>query len=159
MMSDNARKVRVSLTEDHAVDENVRSSLQSYISRLTVPQKVEMTSKGNREVRLILSRDPSSVVARALVISPRISETDVIAYAGSAQTNEDVLRGIAENREWSKSLRVKVLLVSNPRTPPAVALRFLGHLSVSDLSILARNRNVSMIIRREAKRRVIQTRK
>lgn len=159
MMSDNARKVRVSLTEDHAVDENVRSSLQSYISRLTVPQKVEMTSKGNREVRLILSRDPSSVVARALVISPRISETDVIAYAGSAQTNEDVLRGIAENREWSKSLRVKVLLVSNPRTPPAVALRFLGHLSVSDLGILARNRNVSMIIRREAKRRVIQTRK
>ena len=159
MMSDNARKVRVSLTEDHAVDENVRSSLQSYISRLTVPQKVEMTSKGNREVRLILSRDPSSVVARALVISPRISETDVIAYAGSAQTNEDVLRGIAENREWSKSLRVKVLLVSNPRTPPAVALRFLGHLSVSDLSILARNRNVSMIIRREANRRVIQTRK
>jgi len=158
-MSDNARKVRVSLTEDHAVDENVRSSLQSYISRLTVPQKVEMTSKGNREVRLILSRDPSSVVARALVISPRISETDVIAYAGSALTNEDVLRGIAENREWSKSLRVKVLLVSNPRTPPAVALRFLGHLSVSDLGILARNRNVSMIIRREAKRRVIQTRK
>ena len=158
-MSDNPRKVRISLTEDHAVDESVRSSLQSYIARLTVPQKVEMTSKGNREVRLILSRDPSSVVARALVISPRISETDVIAYAGSAQTNEDVLRGIAENREWSKSLRVKVLLVSNPRTPPAVALRFLGHLSVSDLGILARNRNVSMIIRREAKRRVIQTRK
>jgi len=158
-MSDNPRKVRISLTEDHAVDESVRSSLQSYIARLTVPQKVKMSSKGNREVRLILSRDPSSVVARALVSSPRISETDVIAYAGSAQTNEDVLRGIAENREWSKSLRVKVLLVSNPRTPPAVALRFLGHLSVSDLGILARNRNVSMIIRREANRRVIQTRK
>lgn len=158
-MSDNPRKVRISLTEDHAVDESVRSSLQSYIARLTVPQKVEMTSKGNREVRLILSRDPSSVVARALVSSPRISETDVIAYAGSAQTNEDVLRGIAENREWSKSLRVKVLLVSNPSTPPAVALRFLGHLSVSDLRILARNRNVSMIIRREANRRVIQSRK
>ena len=159
MMSDNVRKVRVSLTEDHVVDENVRTSLQSYIARLTVPQKVELTSKGNKEVRLILSRDPSSLVARALVSSPRISDTDVIAYAGSAQTNEDVLRGIAENREWSKSIRVKLLLVSNPRTPPAVALRFLGHISVSDLGILARNRNVSMIIRREAKRRVVQTRK
>jgi hypothetical protein len=159
MMSDNARKVRVSLTKDHAVDENVRASLHSYITKLTVPQKVELTSKGNREVRLILSRDPSSLVARALVISPRISESDVILYAGSAQTNEDVLRGIAENREWSKNLRVKLLLVSNPRTPPAVALRFLGHLSTSDLGILARNPNVSMIIRREAKKRVIQTRK
>lgn len=159
MMSDKTWKVRVSLTEDHAVDENVRASLQSYIAKLTVPQKVEMTSKGNREVRLILSRDPSSLVARALVNSPRISESDVIAYAGSAQTNEDVLRGIAENREWSKSIRVKILLVSNPRTPPAVALRFLGHLPTSDLGILARNRNVSIIIRREAQRRLIQTRK
>ncbi|MGA6992622.1 MAG: hypothetical protein WBX50_01865 [Candidatus Deferrimicrobiaceae bacterium] len=158
-MSDDARKVRVSLTKDQAVDENVRASLQSYIAKLTVPQKVEMTSKGNREVRLILSRDPSSVVARALVTSPRISETDVIAYAGSAQTNEEVLRGIAGNREWSKSVRVKVLLVTNPRTPPAVALRFLGHLSTGDLGILVRNRNVSMVIRREAKRRVIQDRK
>jgi len=159
MMSGDARKVRVSLTKDHAVDENVRASLQSYIARLTVPQKVELAAKGNREVRLILSRDPSSLVARALVNSPRISDSDVIQYAGSAQTNEDVLRGIAENREWSKNLRVKLLLVSNPRTPPAVALRFLGHLSTGDLGNLARNPNVSMIIRREARNRMIQTRK
>lgn len=159
MMSAKERKVRVSLTEDHAVDETVRTSLQSYIAGLRVPQKVELTMKGNREVRLILSRDSSSLVAKALVSSPRITDTDVITYAGSPQTNEDVLRGIAENREWSKSVRVKLLLVSNPKTPPAVALRFLGHVSVSDLGILARNRNVSMIIRREAKRRVVQTRK
>jgi len=159
MMSAKERKVRVSLTEDHAVDETVRTSLQSYIAGLTVPQKVELTMKGNREVRLILSRDSSSLVAKALVSSPRITDTDVITYAGSPQTNEDVLRGIGENREWSKSVRVKLLLVSNPKTPPAVALRFLGHVSVSDLGMLARNRNVSMIIRREAKRRVVQTRK
>ncbi len=159
MMSGKSRKVRVSLTEDHAVDEIARTSLQSYIARLTVPQRVELTSKGNREVRLILSRDPSSLVARALVNSPRLAESDVIAYAGSAQTNEDVLRGIAENREWSKSIRVKLLLVSNPRTPPAVAMRFLGHLPSADLGMLSRNRNVSVLIRREAKNRLIKSRK
>jgi hypothetical protein len=158
-MGDQARKVRVSLTEDQPLGDSARGSLQSYISKLTVPQKIEMAGKGNKEVRQILSRDPSSMVARAVVNSPRISESDVIAYAGSAQTNDDVLRAIAENREWSKNLRVKVLLVSNPRTPPAVAMRFLGHLSISELNILSRNKNISMVIRREAKRRVILNRK
>lgn len=158
-MGGGARKVRVSLTEDQAVGDDVRGSLQSYIAKLSVPQKVELAGKGNKEVRQILSRDPSSIVARAVVNSPRISESDVIAYAGAAQTNDEVLRAIGENREWSKNFRVKALLVSNPKTPPTVALRFLGHLSMSDLNVLSRNRNISMIIRREAKRRVVLNRK
>ena len=158
-MSGGTRKIKVSLTEDHPVGEEVRGSLQSYIAGLTVPQKVELTAKGNKEVRLVLSRDPSNLVARAVVNSPRISESDVIAYAGSSQTSEDVLRGIADNREWAKNLRVKLLLVSNPRTPPAVAMRFLGHLPLSDLGILSRNRNISAIIRREAKKQLVQKRK
>ena len=150
-MSDGARKVRVSLTDDQPIGDNIRASLQSFLSTLTVPQKVELAAKGNREVRLILSRDPSGLVARAVVNGPRISESDVIAYAGSAQTNEEILRAIAENPEWSKNARVKLLLVTNPRTPPAVALRFLGHLPISDLNVISRNRNVSPILRREAK--------
>ncbi|HJX73263.1 MAG TPA: hypothetical protein VJ307_03825, partial [Candidatus Deferrimicrobiaceae bacterium] len=82
-----------------------------------------------------------------------------VAYAGSTLTNEDILRAIAESREWAKNVRVKLLLVANPRTPPAVAMRFLGHLPVSDLALLARNRNISMVIRTEAKKRVVQSRK
>ena len=159
MMGDEVRKVRVSLTKDQPVGDDVRVSLQSYISTLSVPQKMELAAKGNREVRLILSRDANSMVARAVANSPLTSESDVVAYAGSALTNEDILRAIAESREWSKSIRVKSLLVSNPRTPPAVAMRFLGHLPVAELNQLARNRNISMIIRREARRRVILSRK
>ena len=151
--------MRVSLTDDQPVDEGVRGSLQSYIAGLTVPQKVGLTAKGNKEVRMILSRDPSSLVARAVLNSPRISESDVIAYAGSTLTSEDVLRGIGDNREWAKSIRVKLLLVANPRTPPAVAMRFLAHLPLSDLGILSRNRNIPTVIRREAKKVMIQKRK
>ena len=159
MTGDGKRTVRLSLTQDEWIGEDARGSLQSYISNMTVPQKVELATKGNKEVRQILSRDPSSLVARAVVNSPRLTDSDVIAYAGSSLTNEDVLRGIAEDREWSKNVRVKLLLVSNPRTPTAVAMRFLGHLSVTDLGILSRNRNIATIIRREAKNRLTQTRK
>ncbi|HEU5361077.1 MAG TPA: hypothetical protein VFU42_07975 [Candidatus Deferrimicrobiaceae bacterium] len=153
------RKVRVSLTKDLPIGDEIRVSLQSYIAKLTVPQKVELATKGNREVRLILSRDPSSIVARAVANSPRLAESDVISYAGSALTNEEILRMVAESKEWAKNNRVKVLLASNPRTPPAVAMRFLAHLPINELNLLARNRNVSMLIRREARRRVILSRK
>ena len=159
MMADKGEKIRVSLTKEQPVDDEIRGSLQSYIATLSVPQKIQLAAKGNKEVRLILSRDASSLVARAVANSPLIAESDVIAYAGSTLTNEDLLRAIAENREWAKNVRVKLLLVGNPRTPPAVAVRFLGHLPVSELGLLARNRNVSMVIRMEAKKRVVQSRK
>ncbi len=159
MTDEKGKKVRISLTKDQQIDDGILVTMQSYVANLSVPQKVELAAKGNREVRKILSRDPSSLVARAVVNSPLIAEVDVIAYAASALTNEEILRAIAENREWSKSIRVKLLLVANPRTPPAVAMRFLGHLPVGDLALLSRNRNISMIIRREAKRRAIQNRK
>jgi hypothetical protein len=159
MMTDREGKIRVSLIKEQPVDDEIRGSLQTYIATLSVPQKVQLAAKGNREVRLILSRDSSSMVARAVVNSPLTSESDVIAYAGSALTNDDLLRAIGESREWSKNIRVKLLLVANPRTPPAVAMRFLGHLPVSELGFLARNRNISMVIRTEAKKRVVQSRK
>jgi len=152
-------KVKVSLTEDRPVPEAVQGSLQSYVAELPVPKKVELAARGNREVRKILSRDPNNIVARAVVNSPRISERDVLEYTGSSLTNEDVLRMIGESREWSMNRRVKLLLVSNPRTPASLAIRFLGHLSVPELSHLASNKSVSAAVSREARRRVIAARK
>lgn len=158
-MEDRAHKVKVSLTEDRPIPDEVRGSLQTYVASLSVPKKVELAARGNREVRAILSRDPSGIVARAVVNSPRLSERDVQEYAGSPLTNEEILRAIAENREWTKNKRVKAVLVSNPRTPAAVAMRFLGHLSVSELALISNNRNVSAAVRREAKRRVTLARR
>lgn len=159
MIDGPAQKVKVSLTEDRPIPDEVRGSLQTYIAGLPIPKKVELAARGNREVRTILSRDPSSTVAHAVVNSPRLSEFDVQEYARSPLTNEEILRSIADQREWTKNKRVKVMLVSNPRTPAAVAMRFLGHLSVPELALISINRNVSPAVRREAKRRVALARR
>lgn len=156
---DDKGKVKVSLTEDRALPEEVRGSLQTYIAGLSLPKKVELAARGNREVRKILSRDTNNLVARAVSNSPRLSELDVLEYAASTLTNEDVLRAIGESREWSKNRRVKVLLVSNPRTPVSLSMRFLGHLSVQELSLLSTNRNIPPAVAREAKRRAVLSRK
>ena len=144
--------MKVSLVEDQNLDEGAKGSLQSYLAGLNIPQKVELAGKGNREVRTILSRDPNRMVARAVITSPKMSDADVMAYAASSQTNDEILRAISENRVWMANRKLVAILVANPRTPPQVSIRFLGQFATSELAIINRNRNVPVIVRREAKR-------
>lgn len=143
---------KISLTEDQPVDEKVRQSLQLYITGLTVPKKVELAIKGNKEVRQILSRDPNKMVARAVFSSPRLSAIDVMEYVHSPLTNEDLLREIGQHREWISNPQFLKAIVANPRTPVPVAMRHLTRLSISDLNLLSKNRSVHALVRREAKR-------
>ncbi len=72
------------LTEERPVGEEERRSIAAQVAALSVPAKVELAVKGNREVRRILSRDASSMVARAVVGSPKLTEDDIISYAASS---------------------------------------------------------------------------
>lgn len=148
----------VALTEDRPIGEEARRSLQAHIAGLTVPMKVELAAKGNREVRDILSRDASTMVARALMQSPRLSEQDILSYVTSSQTHEEILRAIAESRQWTANRQVVSALVQNPRTPPPVAIRFLRAFHANELRILMQNRGLSAVVRQEARRLLAQKR-
>jgi len=144
------------LTEDRPIGEEGRRSLQAYIATLTVPLRVELAAKGNREVRRILSRDASSMVARAVLSSPKLSEEDVLSYAASSQTHEEILRAIADNRQWISNRQVVTALVQNPRTPPPAVLRFLRTYAANELRILTQNHGLPAAVRQEARRLLAQ---
>jgi hypothetical protein len=144
------------LTEDRPLGEEGRRSLQAYIAGLTVPMKVELAGKGNREVRNILSRDASSMVARAVMQSPRLSEQDILSYVASTQTHEEILRGVADDRHWTANRQIVAALVQNPRTPPPVVLRFLRSFQTNELRLLIQNRGLSVVVRQEARRLLAQ---
>ena len=117
---------------------------------------MELAVKGNREVRRILSRDASSMVARAVVGSPKLTEDDIISYAASFLTHEDVLRFVADSRQWTANRQVVSALVQNPRTPPPSAIRFLKSYQTSELRVLSQNRSLSAAVRQEARRLLAQ---
>jgi len=144
------------LTEERPIGEDERSSIAAQVARLSVPEKVELAVKGNREVRRILSRDASSMVARAVIASPKLSEDDIISYASSSLTHEEVLRFIADSRQWAANRQVVGALVQNPRTPPPAAIRFLKSYQTSELRVLSQNRSLSAVVRQEAKRLLAQ---
>ena len=144
------------LTEDRPIGEEGRRSLQAYVAGLSVPMKVELAAKGNREVRNILSRDMSNAVARAVMQSPKLTEQDILSYAASTQTHEEILRAIAESRQWTSNRQVVSALVQNPRTPPPAAIRFLRAFQTNELRILMQNRGLSAAVRLEARRILAQ---
>ena len=148
--------VAPNLTEERPIGEEERISIATQVARLTVPGKVELAVKGNREVRRILSRDASSMVARAVIASPKLTEDDIVSYAASSLTHEDVLRFIAESRQWTASRQVVTALVLNPRTPPPAAIRFLKSYQTSELRALTQNRSLSAAVRQEARRLLAQ---
>ncbi len=144
------------LTQERPIGEEERSSIAAQVARLSVPAKVDLAVKGNREVRRILSRDASSMVARAVIGSPKLTEDDIISYAASSMTHEDVLRFIAESRQWTANRQVVSALIQNPRTPPPSAIRFLKSCQTSELRVLSQNRSLSATVRQEARRLLAQ---
>jgi len=144
------------LTEDRPIGEEERSSIAAQVAKLSVPGKVVLAFKGNREVRRILSRDASSMVARAVIGNPKLTEDDIISFAASSQTNEDVLRFIADSRQWTANRQVVTALVQNPRTPPPAAIRFLKSFQTSELRVLSQNRSLSATVRLEMRRLLAQ---
>ncbi|MBI4917537.1 MAG: hypothetical protein HY825_16980 [Acidobacteria bacterium] len=112
------------------------------VSRMTVSQKIRLALLGNAGHRALLIRDPNKLVAMAAIKSPAVTDQEVGVISQSRSVSEDVIRFIADNREWTKTYLVKVNLVNNPKTPIAQSLRFLTHLRQGDLRALTSSKNV-----------------
>jgi hypothetical protein len=118
---------------------------------MTVSQKIRLALLGNAGHRALLIRDPNKLVAMAAIKSPAVTDQEVAVISQSRAVAEDVIRYIADNRDWTKSYVVKVSLVGNPKCPIGQSLRFLTHLRPGDLKALTNNKNVPQALCNAAK--------
>jgi hypothetical protein len=139
-------------TEEEEELSGERISMINRIMRMGVKDRVKLGMKGDREARNILIRDPNRLVSSAVVNNPRISEQEVEMIASMRSINEEILRMIASNRQWSRSYNIMHHLARNPRTPLANVMTIMSRLQLRDLVSLAKNRNVSDAVRRQAQR-------
>lgn len=133
------------------------SSAAGRIRDLNVAQKVRLAMMGNANDRAVLIRDTNKIVARAVIRSPAISDTEAIGYAKNKSLLEEVINYIANNKKWTRHYQMKVCLVMNPKTPIGEALKLLGHLRVNDLRLVARSKGVPATVAKAAKQ-LIKTR-
>lgn len=129
-----------------------RISIINRIMKMGMKDRTKLAIKGDREARNILIRDPNRIVAQAVVANPRITEQEIEKIASMRSITEDILRQIAASRQWSRSYAIVHNLARNPRTPIANCMNILSRLQLKDLNALAKNRNVSDAVRRQAMR-------
>jgi hypothetical protein len=80
-----------------------------------------------------------------------------VRAAGNRQVCEDVIRYIANQRDFVKLYTVKHSLVTNPKCPIGFSLRLLPHLHAEDVKSLARSKNVPSALATAA-RKLVQVR-
>jgi len=129
-------------------------TLHDRIRKMSSREKMQLAAHGDRAARLILIKDTNKIVHTFVIQNPRITLDEVRYIAGFKQCNPDVLKTIAQNREWTQNPRVVSALVRNPKTPGQIAVRLLDKLPVSELRALAKSPSVPRAVCQAARRKV-----
>jgi hypothetical protein len=128
------------------------------IASLSVPAKIRLATLGNAFQRSVLIRDPLRIVAMAAVKSPGVTEFEAAAYASNQTLSEDVIRYVAQKREWTKLYGTKVSLCRNPKTPVTEAMRLMPFLREKDLNNLMKSKGVPSAVVAQARKLMMQRR-
>jgi hypothetical protein len=129
------------------IDKRERVGLTQKLARMGVAERLQQALKGSKEERLILVRDPAKVIYRAVLVSPKLTDSEVESFALMKNVAEEALRIIGTSRRFIKNYIVVRNLVTNPRTPLDVTLPLLNRLTANDLKFLGLNRNVPETLR------------
>ncbi len=132
-------------------------NLYAQILRMPMAGKIKLALRGNRDARLILIRNTNKLLRRFVLLNPRIGEDEVIAVTRNKSADDELLRMIAERREWMRNYQVRLGLASNPKARLPVALRQVGTLEERDLRIIAKSKNVPAAVSAQARRLLMTT--
>jgi hypothetical protein len=145
---------RASLPEEEAPEEVEEEDLNvgQRIARMNVGQKIKAAMKGDKEFRSILIKDSNREVFMSVLNNPGLKEAEVEMLAKNTGTSADILRAIANNREWVTNRNIVHALVMNPKTPVNLSIRFLPRLGRKDIEFIAKSRSLPQALRNNARR-------
>jgi hypothetical protein len=129
-----------------------RDSTLQKVGKLGIHGRIALAMRGTKEERSLLIRDSTKLVALAVLDSPKVSDSEVEAFALQKNVLEAVLRAIPMRRKFAKNYNIMRNLVFNPRTPIDLSLGLMKNLMIHDLKNLSGNKEVSDTIRKLALR-------
>ncbi|MEZ4255505.1 MAG: hypothetical protein R3A78_07285 [Polyangiales bacterium] len=156
--SDNPDVVAEDGAEDDALKDEFKP-LSFRIGKMRTSEKLRLAIVGNAAARALLIRDRNKQVAMAAVASPQMTDVEAVPIARSKEVSEEILRYVANRREWMKNYELKRAIVFNPKMPTGISLRYLAHMMPGDLKDLARSKNVPGALKSAALQRLAKVEK
>lgn len=132
--------------------EDRAETLLQKVQKKKMAEKIRLAMTADKETRAILLRDGNRMIQVAVISNPKITDGEVAAIAFSRQVDDEVLRRIAADKEWIRLYPVRLALVSNPKTPIAIARRLIPTLNRQDLRNISRSKSVPTVVANEAKK-------
>lgn len=151
---EHAEPVAAPATAEGVSPEGQEAPTRVVLSSLPVIDRIKIAMQGTREQRSQLIRDPNRLVAAAVLSSPKLSDSEIEAFARMANVSEEVLRVIGTSRAWLKNYGVVLALTRNPKTPPAISMQLATRLNARDVKALSIDRNVPEGLRLTARKLV-----
>jgi hypothetical protein len=127
-------------------------SLTQKLQKKKMSEKIRLAMTGDKETRSILIRDSNRMIQIAVMCNPKITDGEVGAIACSRSIDEEVLRRIANDKEWIRLYPVRLALVTNPKTAINVSRRLIPTLNHQDLRNISRSKSVPNAVANEARR-------
>ncbi len=118
------------------------------------PAKVRAALLGDKSDRAVLIRDSNKVVAMSAVKSPKVTDSEAVSWSANRSLAPEIIRYIANRREWIKLYTVKFNLVMNPKTPMSKSMTLLAYLNRGDLAKVARSKGIPSALNKAAKRKL-----
>ena len=128
------------------------------LSMMTVIERLKLAMRGTREHRAALIRDPSKMVAVAVMSSPKLTEPEVEAFARMTTVNEEVLRIIGANKAWTRNYSIALALTRNLKSPLSIAMQMAPRLTERDMKQIASDRNVPEAVRLVVRKFLVKAR-
>ena len=131
-------------------------SLLVRIRKMSVAMRVKLALTGNKEARQVLAHDSVKLVQACVLKNPRFTLEEALAMAKNRSLAGELLRTIADQRDWVRHYSIRLALVQNPKTPLQVALGLLNGIQDRDMRIIAKSRNVASVLQSQAKRNILR---
>jgi len=120
---------------------------------LTQMEKLLLAVKADRSERAILAQDNDPRVLLSLLRNPRLTVDEVVRVAKSSFLNYQIADVIGKTAQWMVNLDVRLALIHNAKTPPAMALRILPTLPEMEVRAIARG-GMNMALKQAAIRQL-----
>lgn len=135
--------------QDDEAEQQAQASLTHADGRpLTLGERRALARRPSRSALNKMLRDPHPMVLRILLANPKITEEDVVRMATRRPAVPSVLSEIAKT--WTRRARVRMAIVLNPGTPPAVAVPLLSLLAGHELRQVVRSTQLTAVVRATA---------
>lgn len=121
------------------------------LTDLPIAAQIRLATLGNAFGRSVLIRTKNKQVAMACIKAPGVSDSEALHYAADRSLDEDIVRFIANKKQWVRLYGMKVALCNNPKTPLPTAMGFLPHLRPPELKALARSKGIPSALANAAK--------